>query len=496
MKTVLVVEDEKMIRRGICAMIRRCPVPAETILECGNARDALEILKTQEIDVMFTDIRMPKMSGIELVERMKEELSELPLIVAVSGYDDFSYAVRMMRLGASEYLLKPVDRTEIAAVMEKLEKTLQEKSQKTAKLKNMELQQIRTLLLQKGAAPLPDTDLLPSEYQIACFGGQNSPETHHLLLDPGEIGGHHLRILAAENLNYLLRNDLQDAHAGISAPHSGAAELWTAYQEAVSARERAFAARLEYAIYNSPESDAQISADGPARDADGRAESGRLSRHASLPDISRMEIIAQQLGTDKAADGIYFLERMAAEARSGRIPPAVFRQNMEALTGRLKELYQDVLQEDAAFGRLLFLYDYPDLDGYMEQFTAWCRDFSRRMSTEFDHYASRQKMEEALSYIQKNYSKDLNMAMVSNHVSMNYSAFSSAFKQHTGQNFVTYLKELRIGEAKRLLSQTDLKIIEISRMVGYDNDKHFMKIFKSVCGVSPSEYRQNQLHQA
>lgn len=57
-------------------------------------------------------------------------------------------------------------------------------------------------------------------------------------------------------------------------------------------------------------------------------------------------------------------------------------------------------------------------------------------------------------------------------------------------NFVSYLKTIRINEAKKLLEETDKKIIEISYLIGYE-EKHFMKTFKSVCGVSPSEYRKN-----
>ena len=83
------------------------------------------------------------------------------------------------------------------------------------------------------------------------------------------------------------------------------------------------------------------------------------------------------------------------------------------------------------------------------------------------------------------------MAVVSNHISMNYSLFSLAFKKYTGINFVNYIKELRINEAKRLLVDTDKKINEISMLVGYENEKHFMKIFKGMYGVSPSEYRKN-----
>ena len=101
MKTLLIVEDEKMIRQGIRAMIQRSGVPVEVIMECGNGEMALDILRSQKVDVMFTDIRMPKMTGVELVQRI-QELDEKPLVVAVSGYADFSYAVEIGRASCRE----------------------------------------------------------------------------------------------------------------------------------------------------------------------------------------------------------------------------------------------------------------------------------------------------------------------------------------------------------------------------------------------------------
>ena len=123
MNTVLVVEDEKLIRQGIATMIKRTGVPVGEIIECANGLQAMEVLREKQVDVMFTDIRMPKMNGIELVQAM-QELPNPPLTVAVSGYDDFSYAVDMMRQGVREYILKPVERDKLKSVMEKLEEEL------------------------------------------------------------------------------------------------------------------------------------------------------------------------------------------------------------------------------------------------------------------------------------------------------------------------------------------------------------------------------------
>lgn len=123
MNTLLVVEDEKLIRQGIVAMIRRSSVPVEEILECRNGEEALEILRKQRVDVMFTDIRMPKMDGLTLVNKM-EELSQKPVVIVLSGYDEFSYAVEMMKHGVRDYILKPIKRETIEQLLENLEREL------------------------------------------------------------------------------------------------------------------------------------------------------------------------------------------------------------------------------------------------------------------------------------------------------------------------------------------------------------------------------------
>lgn len=128
LNTVLIVEDEKMIRQGIKSMIQRSGVPVQNIMECNNGQIALDILNSQKIDVMFTDIRMPKMDGIELVEAM-QKLEHKPLTVAISGYDDFTYAVQLLRMGVKEYILKPVEREQIVQILKKLEEEIQKNNE-------------------------------------------------------------------------------------------------------------------------------------------------------------------------------------------------------------------------------------------------------------------------------------------------------------------------------------------------------------------------------
>lgn len=120
MNTILITEDEKFIRKGLVTMVRRSGIPVETVLEARDGEEALELLRQNQVDLLVTDIRMPKMDGIELVSRLGE-LGHRPMVLVVSGYDDFSYAVEMLRGGAFDYLLKPVERERLFEALEKLE---------------------------------------------------------------------------------------------------------------------------------------------------------------------------------------------------------------------------------------------------------------------------------------------------------------------------------------------------------------------------------------
>ena len=102
---------------------------------------------------------------------------------------------------------------------------------------------------------------------------------------------------------------------------------------------------------------------------------------------------------------------------------------------------------------------------------------------------SRYKMQSAVDFIQKNYTKSIDMAEVSNYVSMNYSMFSSTFKDYTGENFSTYLKLFRLKKSKKLLANTYMCINEIAQKVGFDDARRFAKVFKEESGMTPSAYR-------
>lgn len=487
MRTVLIVEDEKMIRQGIRAMIQRSGVPVETIMECNNGQMALGILETQRVDVMFTDIRMPKMDGIELVRRM-QKLPHKPLTVVISGYDDFSYAVEMMRSGVKEYLLKPVDREKLGQVLSALEEELLKERENEAHLRRVGYEQLKRAMLEgmpkQELAALSkrlDGKLLYPEYYVCCLekGGDRAEEREAYFYMETEESA--VYVVEAESLQFLLKNELRDSFVGVSGLHTKTEELRSAWLEARQARMRAFCrsshlCRFEDEGENGPNS-------GAAAQAEGKDE--------LLLDETLHKIV-QMIGTDKIREAVRLTELFLGRVRRGIYGEKELKHFFDILIADIQKTYQNALEEHGeALEQFHKPFVYSDAEELTEELTGWMLSFHEKMDTRFEDYRNKQKMQQAVEYIRKNYSSDLNMAVVSNYVSMNYSLFSFAFKQYTGKNFVNYLKELRMEEAKRLLAETQLRVVEISQQVGYENEKHFMKSFKSVCGVSPTEYRKN-----
>lgn len=495
MNTVLIVEDEKMIRQGIRAIVQRSGVPVQNIMECNNGQLALEILQSQPVDVMFTDIRMPKMTGIELVEAM-QQLAHKPLTVAISGYDDFTYAVQMMRMGVREYILKPIERERVIAILKQFEEELQQADQSAKRAVEIGCQQLKYLILNDNITPREvqtvvhqfEKQLLNQEYMVCCCERTaDEAERNSGCLFLGEIEESNVYIVGRESKEFLLKNDLRDFHTGVSGVHCGVADVKTAYREAKAARIEAFL-RMRHEVQYSAEQ-YHVAQSPPLQD--NTVQRGEETIQGR-PVEDRMRQIAQMIGTDRIAGALKMTEQFFSEVKWGRHSAETFEKSIGLLIDEIRQIYRNVLREkEGELLRFRNIYQFSQIDELMEELTGWMIGFHEKIDTEFDDYRNKSRMEQAVAFIQENYATDLNMAVVSNHVSMNYSLFSYAFKEYTGKNFVNYLKELRVNEAKRLLAETNLRVIEISQRVGYENEKHFMKIFKSVSGVSPTEYRKN-----
>jgi two-component system, response regulator YesN len=123
MYKLLVVDDQKIIRDGFIRMLQRDSRNKYQIYQADCGQEALKTALEVEPQIVVTDVKMPDYSGLELIRRLKTRLKGSKYVI-ISGYDNFSYAKEAIRLEVSDYLLKPINRADVAEVMDKLTSSL------------------------------------------------------------------------------------------------------------------------------------------------------------------------------------------------------------------------------------------------------------------------------------------------------------------------------------------------------------------------------------
>ena len=127
MITILIVDDEKLERRGIRFLLKR--EGDFQILEAANGKDALGILASNHVDILFSDVKMPYMNGLELTKAVREDHPDMEIVI-FSGYNDFSYAREALRYGVVDYVLKPVDPNEFHKTFQRVMENISSKEEK------------------------------------------------------------------------------------------------------------------------------------------------------------------------------------------------------------------------------------------------------------------------------------------------------------------------------------------------------------------------------
>lgn len=142
---VMLVEDEETIRKGLKLLIEETIGGFRVIAEASNGKEALELLHAKSPDLLISDIRMAEMDGLEMIKRIRERQRQLHLII-LSGYAEFEYAKQALRYGVADYLLKPIDRVELAQVLDKFRRMRQFGVEAPAKDADEEGRQSRGLI--------------------------------------------------------------------------------------------------------------------------------------------------------------------------------------------------------------------------------------------------------------------------------------------------------------------------------------------------------------
>ncbi len=516
MRKLLIADDEKNIRLGLKAMIEREYPGTYSISLAADGRQALEEHEREPADILLTDIRMPHMDGIELIRRMAD-LGNPPVLLILSGYDDFQYAKEAIKHKVKEYLLKPIVRDDLFAALGKANSELLERDELRGRLgetdkyrSGMQINSLRhiwsapELSSEEVAALASEAGLqdFESGYLVGILdtsGHQRNvikgmeyltafgkDEPYLYLEDKGE----RLVVLAVrEELLTGMIQELSSASsvsgtffAGLSCKGDGLGQLRIKYDEARQA--------LKYRLLLGRSGDALIRYEQLAlRERDYPVPAGSIER------------LANMMGTDRDKEMKALLQELFAADALARADIGYFeevgRLLNETIFDQVFRTYGDASIEIIKMYKMAgSLYNFAHIQDYIhcvQNLLFGLNDFIRHLRS---IHVDRKDMDRALEYIHANYAKDLNMTMVSNYVSLNYTYFSQAFKDFVGVSFVQYLKNIRIEKAKELLATTELKVMDIGERAGFDNTKHFNRVFRETVGVTPLEYRQRVLSSA
>jgi two-component system response regulator YesN len=513
MYKLLIIDDEKNIRLGLKAMIEREFPDAYEISFAGDGADALKQIQAECFDMMITDIRMPELDGIELINRLQQEENK-PEIVILSGYEDFHYAQEAIRCNVKEYLLKPIVREELFQALRRMEQELQRKrklsqrmSDFTAQAKEhrasvlnfifihpaMDKSEIRSrvskldmegfepgyqLALLKSAAAGQSGDQDDFLYQIETLlrmlGDVRSEDTlcfynKDMLLVVMTASHEVLPALSRR----IQEHERLKCKMGVSNWASGLEQVKEVYEQA----ERAF----KYTFFHSE----------PLSIFYDQVRS--KSKDFVVP-LEAIHKVANMLGTDRRKE----LMKLVTEIMEfGK----VIRYDISYLE-RVSQAFNELVFDHVfiVYGvesvdilklhkQIFDVYNFPNYQSYFHTLESLLDQLNDYIMTMKAVHIDHRDLKNAIEYIQENYYKDLNMATVSNHISMNYTYFSQAFKQYTGESFVSYLKKVRISKAKELLKTSEFKVYEVGEMIGFENAKHFHRVFREMEGISPVEYR-------
>ncbi|WP_068620883.1 response regulator [Paenibacillus tuaregi] len=513
-KQLLIVDDEKNIRQGLQVMIERQYPGKYEIRTAIHGQEALDMHRQQPAHIILTDIRMPGMDGFQLMEQLsQEETGERPTLVILSGYDEFEYAKTAIRYQVVEYLLKPIRREELYAVLERIE----EESQSRIRIKQQlaesekfrrELRSSRLQLL-LGGGELSAPELTAIGQQIG-FPDYKLPFQVVVLTyireDEGWMKRDELRLLGDKLVKeagadyeagvldaqgrmvwitsqpQAFQTAAEQAEAkglggvvmGISSEGHALPDIYRCYEEARTAQKYVFTlSHGNYVRYESIQERNRQEEPIPAEDIRKLGNLLGWKPEEEIKDHLQAIFKTNQL----PQISISYLERVSREINE-RVLDEVFRIYGEASIELLK-----------MYRRVGSLYNFRHFHAYyrtLEHLLICLNDYIRQISSVHSGQAD---MRKAFAYIEENYHRMLNMAMVSNYVSLNYSYFSEAFKAAAGESFVNYLKKVRIRHAKDKMNNSSLKLTEISRIVGFESTKQFTRVFKEIEGITPQEYR-------
>ncbi len=505
MYTVLLVDDEKSILESIQGTVPWEELGISQVLLAQNGQAALDLLETQTVHLMVTDIKMPGMDGITLLKKVRKSYPDIRCIL-LSAYGEFEYARAALTLGIENYLLKPLSVEELTASIKNSLENISHSNEMdhnlfhdnillrwiTGSISQDELVErtpvlnVNTyarnycIILLRRLAPNINISAISQKYAEAlssdytAYTLAENENNRIIILDAHEIDSRSL-LEKIREAGSKIGHD-KDILIAIGAVVFGSMELSKSYNTAEST--------LQYAMLFASENIVAFS----------ETYDSRMSQAAQkrAQGILEMPTVEAAVAEGKAMlDSLFSLAGSQNEMYSlaSEIGTIILSKAQEYLPAKsLAQLEETLLQRCGSLSRHF------SKDGYYR----WLEEL---ITETWLLYHSKTGsispiVNQAIQYIKENYSTSVSIKEFCAKFDMNAAYLGYLFKNETGVFFNDYVNQIRIKNAIWLLENTNHKISDIAARVGFSNVSYFIKCFRNQTGLSPVKYHQMKMAEA
>ncbi len=528
MYRLLFVDDESIIREGISSCISWDSLGFELVSMLENGQQAIEYVRTNPVDIIISDIKMPKIDGLELSRLVSGEFPQT-MILLLTGYDDFEYAQEAVRYNVSEFLLKPITARELTEVLVQVKKKLDEQKQTIDEQRELKekLERSFPLLRERFLYRMISgkLDTASIEERRGYFQWTDLEGLYQIVVvDIPPTWDDLARITLYEHLRKLLDSSDEiisnrDENLVLLLQQSADAVTKCAYDSVLTLEQRGeLLAKRAFSFIASCHDDPVSIGCGEVvddlglvvvsyRGACNAVDYLRVLGHSKIMHISEIR--------DKktiSPEGFNLLSHNLLEQLKGGSRRAT-EQALEAIFTYFEKHYLTL--HEASFylvrlqSQLLDFLQEMDLirpeDEHLPLKTEFfvsinqARGFFTKMVQRIEERIlekrndlTSSRIDKAKAIIANRYSdKDFSLKDICDELFLSTSQFSLLFKEGTGKTFVEYLTAYRIEEARMLLKSTSMRGYEIADRVGFADPRYFSIIFKKLTGMTPMEYRRS-----
>ena len=542
MYTILIIDDEEPLREAITILGDWKGLGIDRILEATDGKSGLAILDNDKIDLVIVDMKMPELNGAEFLQ-VVEQLHPDLLTIVISGYNDFEFTRQAIRSKVVDYLLKPVNRVDLNQALHKAVDILEAKHKRESEFiaNNITLNMSLPKLKEKIYQSLIDKSFKKHENEaLLPLIGADNPEHR--------FGVAVLRILNLEKIRTSrFKSDSNLLHFAVSNVIREIAEddlqcfsfsnpkqeremitICTMDRGSLEEVSFQFTLLMKKVSLNLKELFGVKVAIGlgyPCMDIMGIAgayESGKVTIHTINLLELKETIVTNKVNRSESKDMHSIMNRMPYirnALEGGNLHQA--RSFVEEFIQKLKGLnYFSLGDADRTVHEFVFLFNDRALElgvsseklplggesdlrmvGIATDFVNF-EQFTALLTQILEYYADQIRKSKVIhsafdpsdikDYIDNHYFEDFSISTFTEKYYLSREYIMKLFKQQFGYGIHEYVQKVRMDKAKELLHDSNLKILEISEMLGYKDKNYFSKAFRNYYSISPTEYRMRQ----